>query len=364
MPNSKQAITILTVGDKKDFDSYIKFHKEQACFLKYGFKYATISYRRLLEGIVPTIDTKKIIIFLFFPYSYWNKNIEHKGYKSFYGGLSFFKKFNRFWNMVNKILKKAVANKEILFINAPLLSGLYRDKLSVIRKLERYNIQSPRLYKISGVKKIHKLINSGHNLYIKPRCGSMGKGITFLSRSNWKTNFGFKHNKIISRISDHNWKIRDITGNLSFLSKLIKNDVLIQMAIDHLVLKNYMLDLRIYIFFNKVIYIYPRKNRLHRIVTNISQGGQGDPSALKLLPSSQINKANKIASYVSRILRLNLCGIDFILDHNQKDVYLIDVNVFPGLPPIRIFNSIKHIAKELVCLSNRGGLHFEKSSDI
>lgn len=364
MFQNKRNITILAVGDKSDFDSYAKFHKERVSFLKRGFKYATVSYAKFLKGRAPLIETKKVIIFLFFPYAYWNKNIEYKGYKGFYGGLSFSKKFSRFWNMVNRITKKTMPDKEICFINRPLLCGLYRDKLSVIKKLKRYKIQQPKLYRTFGLKHIYGLINCGHSFFIKPRCGSMGKGITFLSPCNWKTNFIFKNNKIISRISDHGWKMKGVTGNGSFLEKLIKNDVLIQEAVDSLVLEGYKLDLRIYTFFNKIIYVYPRKNRPDKIITNVSQGGQGDPRALKLLPNDQTDRAKKIASYVSGVLGLNIAGIDVMLGRSRNEVHVIDVNVFPGFPRSKAFNLTGRIAKELALLSNKGELRFEKGVGI
>ena len=61
----KPRITILSVGDSPDRDTYRKFHKEKPFILKAGFDYATTSYKRLLARGTGPLKTKKIIVFLF-----------------------------------------------------------------------------------------------------------------------------------------------------------------------------------------------------------------------------------------------------------------------------------------------------------
>lgn len=196
------------------------------------------------------------------------------------------------------------------------------------------------------------------SLFLKPRYGSMGKGITFLSRAKWETNFTFDKNKIISQRSDHGWIFNDITGNDKFLKKLLKEDILVQEAIAPPVLNGNIVDLRIYTFFNKVIYVYPRKNARNKITTNISQGGQGDPKLLKLLPKDFIKKAKREAVRVSSALNIGLAGIDIIPDRNYKNVHVIDVNVFSGFPKKKMFNIARRLARELDRLNSREKLYF------
>ncbi|MBL7081402.1 MAG: hypothetical protein ISS44_02395 [Candidatus Omnitrophica bacterium] len=355
---NKKNITILTIGDKSDYDSYQKFDREKASFIKYGFDYATIDYKKFLNGKIPQIKTEKIIIFLFFPFSYWDKYIEYKNYRGIYGNRTFHRKFVRFWNLVEKKVKKHLADKEILFINKPDLCGVYRDKMNIVERLAKSHFPQPRLYKMSGIKEIQDKLTNTHQLFLKPRYGSMGKGITFLSRTNWQTNFIFRNNKIVSRRSDHGWKFRDITGNLSFLRQLLKKDILIEEAVDQLILNGDKADFRIYTFFNKVIYIYPRENALDKVTTNISQGGWGAPEVLKILPQHLILKAKTVATEISKTLGINLAGIDIIPDRNCKDVHVIDVNVFSGFPKRKTFNLARSLAEELERLHHKGMLRF------
>lgn len=130
-------------------------------------------------------------------------------------------------------------------------------------------------------------LKTGHRFFLKPRYGSMGKGITYLSLSDWKTNFSFKNNRIIGRISDYGWKFRDITRNHKFLRQLLAKDVFIQETVDSPIIHDNKLDFRVYTFLNKAIYAYPGRNSLDKVTTNISQGGCGDSKLLELLPKKK-----------------------------------------------------------------------------
>lgn len=366
MKKRENQITVFAIGERLDYDSFAKFDREKDSFLTHGFDYVSTNYGSLLKGKIPHIKTKKVIVFLFFPFVYWNRHIEYKNYKGLYGNHNFFIKFMRFWMRIDNSIRTLLSDKEIVSVNSPLLCGFCRDKLQVIDKLSRIHIPQPRLYKILYLEEMQKRMVQGDSFFIKPRYGSMGKGITYLSWSNWQTNFRFKNNKIINKRSDRGWRFRDITVNDAFLNQLLKRgeDILIEEAVNSLILRGNKVDLRIYTFFNKVVYIYPRKNAPDKITTNISQGGRGDPRLLKMLPKHLLVKAEKAAEKISRVLNLNLAGIDIILDKNLKDVYVIDVNAFPGFPKRKTFNLAKHIIKDLVRSSKNGNLSFKKKVSI
>ncbi|MFC1708672.1 RimK family alpha-L-glutamate ligase [Candidatus Omnitrophota bacterium] len=363
MKKRENQITVLAVGDRQDFDSFAKFDREKDTFLSQGFDYVSTNYGRLLKGKIPPIKTKKVIIFLFFPFVYWNRHIEYKNYKGLYGNHNFSIKFMRFWIRIDNMIRTLLCDKKIAYVNSPLLCGFCRDKLQVMDELSRSQVPQPQLYKIGHLKDMQERLVRGESFFIKPRYGSMGKGITFLSWSNWQTNFRFKNNKIINKRSDRGWRFRDITVNDAFLAQLLKRDedILIEETINSIILRGMKVDLRIYTFFNKVVYVYPRKNAPDRITTNISQGGSGDPRILKMLPKHLLIKAEKIAEKISKVLNLNLAGIDIMLDKNLKDVYAVDVNVFSGFPKRKTFNLAKHIIKDLIHLSSSSSF-FKKVS--
>jgi len=360
MERKKRDITILSFGDKLDYDEYQKFNEEKASFIKRGFDYATVNYKNVLRGKFPKIKTKRLIIFLFFPFDYWNKKIEHKHYRGIYGNRTFYRKFMHFWSEIDETIRKVFSDKEILIINNPLSSGKYRDKVLIKFRLSKAGIPNPRLYHITRSRDIYNLLAKGNSLFLKVRYGSMGKGITYLSSLIWETNFDFNDGKIISRRSDYGWTFKDITRNSAFLGHLIKKDILVEKAIDPLILKRKRIDLRIYTFGKKAIYVYPKTNYPEKVTTNISQGARGDPHILKFIPKQLVTKAKRVAIKTAKALNLDLAGIDVVLDRNHKDVYIIDVNVFPGFPRRRTFNLTKSIIKELVQLDNTGNLRFEK----
>ncbi len=359
MNKKRKDITILVIGDLPDFDTFKKLDKEKHNFSKYGFNYVSCHYSRLLEIKLPKIKTKKVIIFLFFPFDYWNKFIEYKNYRGIYGNRTFYKKFTRFWHDVEQAIKQSLPQKQVLYVNHPHLCGLYRDKAVVKTKLSHAKVPTPKTHTSRGIVYIEKLVNKGNNLFLKPRYGSMGKGITFMSMYNWQTNFIFRNNRIHSRRSDRGWKFRDITGKNIFLRKLLKKDVIIEDAVNPLVLRRRMIDLRTYVFFDKVIYVYPRKNKPDKITTNISQGARGDPKLLKRLPAALLRKAERKALRVSRALNLNFVGMDIMPDRDYKHIYIIDVNVFPGFPKRKTFNLSQGIIKHLARLYKQGALHFQ-----
>ena len=360
MKKVKRDITILTIGDGIDFDSFKKFNRERTVFNKNGFDYAAVSYQRFLKGKIPPIKTSKVIIFLFFPFAFWNEHIEHKDYKGIYGNRHFSEKFNHFWQLTNSIIKEKLSTKKILFINTPQLCAQCRDKKILNRKLARDHLLQPQKYTIDSLKMMYHYLDKGHTFFIKPRCGSMGKGITFVSNYLWKTNFTFKNDKIISRRSDKGWSFREITGNKKFLNQILKKDFIIEEGVDSLIVNHCKLDLRIYTFFKKAVYVYPRVNEPENITTNISQGGHGEPRLVDILPKKLVRKAKSAAESASRILDLNFAGIDIMLHRNRREVFVIDVNAFPGFPKRKTFNLSKDLINNLVELSDKGKLHFNK----
>ena len=58
---------------------------------------------------------------------------------------------------------------------------------------------------------------------------------------------------------------------------------------------------------------------------------------------------NKIAQTVQNLFKLNLVGIDIIIDRNTYDYAVIDVNYFPGYESITDFNKqLFHLCQHLL----------------
>ena len=332
-------ITVFTIGNKYDFDSFRKLHKARRLFKEKGLDYKTSTYDNLLKNRIPRFKTENIVIFPFFPFSHWNKHIEPKDYRGIYGARSFYNKFCRFYIRVDSAIQRNLKEKSLFFVNHPLSCSAWRDKLLVKNRLKDAKVPTPKTYKKSDLKKINNRLNKGDAFFIKPRFGSMGKGITYLSKNVCQTNFSYRKGKILSRKSDYGWSFRNIKDRPKFLKQLFKKDVYIEEAVKSKLINNKKFDLRVYVFLGRVVYVYSRINDADRVTTNISQGGKGMTRYfLRNLPKSLINKIEKTAIETAKALRIGLAGVDIVVDKNLKDVYVLDVNLFPGFPKKKTFN--------------------------
>lgn len=345
MGNKKRKATILAIGDAVDFDSFRKFDMEKRFILNRGFDYRTVDYKTIFKKQQLDIPTEKAVVLTFFPFNYWKKHIERRDYRGMYGNLMFLKKFTRFCRDLTERVEKALPGKEIEFVNDPRLASAYRDKVAVMKKLSEAGVKVPARINTKSIKDIRGLLSEGKKIYIKPQCGSMGKGITYLTRDGWRTNFTVKKSKVVKRYSDHGWKFRDITGNAKFLRSLIMGDVIIEEAISPFNIRGNMIDLRVYACFGKILYIYPRKNSVPAVTTNISQGGRGSPALLKRIPDRVIGRITKQVRKTMRVLGVGFAGVDVILDSGLKNTYVADINMFPGFPKRRTYN----LARSVIC---------------
>jgi len=340
--------TILVLGDKSDWESYNRFCKQLQKHRSKKLKWITATYALLEKKELPPIDSDTLIIYLFFPFTYWDKHIEKEGYNGIYGNVEFYNKFRSFWSEIHRILKKAYRGKKIRFINHPLKIAIDRDKELTKTILSENRINTPIPYYTREYKDILKLVDQENKkLFLKVRYGSMGKGITYLKKGNWKTNFRFKNGKIINPRSDYGWTFIDINNNVEFLKELLTKDIIIEEAIDTYKLDDIIFDLRLYMFYDEVLYIFPRTNKKSAITANISQGGHGRSTQfLKKFPKKVIDKAVKAGIKTMNAMDVNFAGVDVMISKDLK-VYVIEFNTFPGFPKVSRFNLSKRIIQRI-----------------
>jgi len=341
--------TLLVLGDDKDFDTYKKFIKQKRFFSDSKITVKYTDYFSLLANKFPLISTKEIIIFPCFPFEYWDKYIEPKNYKGVYGNKTFYIKFIEFWKLIERIIKKEYNNKNITYINHPKNLAKDRDKEFTKRLVAKSGVMIPKPFHVKTPSKIISLLDKGFKLFIKVRYGSMGKGITYLEKGRWLTNFRFKNNKIFSRKSDYGWKFIDFTDKILFLRQLLNQDIIIEEAINPLLIKGRKFDLRMYVYKDKVLYTYGRSNDAKAVTTNISQGARGEKASfVDLLPKKQLESAKKAAVKAIHAFGLSFGGVDIMLCADKKNVMFIEINTFPGFPKVRRFNLSKYLINEIV----------------
>jgi glutathione synthase/RimK-type ligase-like ATP-grasp enzyme len=340
--------TVLVLGDDLDWDSYKKFCKQVQKHRSKKLNWVTVTYDLFEKNEFPLIDSDTVIIFLFFPVIFWDKHIEKEGYKGVYGNVEFYHKFVSFWSEIYITLKRVYRDKKVYFINHPLKIAIDRDKELTKTILSENGIRVPLSYYTRNYKDILELVEQENKkLFLKVRYGSMGKGITYIEKGNWKTNFRFEGGKILSPYSNYGWTFVDITDNVEFLNEISTKDIVIEEAIEPCELNDIRFDLRLYVFSNKVLYIYPRTNKKNAITANISQGGQGRSTQfLKRLPKNVIDKAVQSAIKTVRAMDVNFAGVDVMISKDFK-IYVIELNTFPGFPKAHRFNLSKRIIQHI-----------------
>lgn len=340
--------TLLAVGDEKDWDSYLKFLRQTHMLRKHGVDFMTTDYDSVLADDFPAVRTRALTVFLFFPFEYWDRHIEPRRYMGVYGSRDFYSKLKTFWKTVDRKIRGEYGDRKLSFISAPGDIPPERDKEAAKRLLRRAGIEAPRSFRSRDIAAVLSLLEKGRELFVKVRYGSMGKGITYLERDRWLTNFAFRQKRILNRHSDYGWRFRDVTGNRAFLRELLRSDVVVEEAVPRWIIRNRHFDLRALVFRNKVLYMYPRSNDAARVTTNVSQGARSETmSFLADVPRKLVREAERTAVAAAKALRLGFAGVDMMLDPHRKRAVVIELNAFPGFPKVRRFNLAKHLVREI-----------------
>lgn len=296
----------------------------------------TVNYKDVFADNLPEIENSRLTIVLFFPFQYWNKNIEVYNKDSrVYGDKSFGRDFERLFQKLEKIITKKYHDKKIEYVNPPKASVLDRDKKECKNFFKKHALPTPKSYNVKSLKDLRRISDRGMSLYIKPRFGSMGKGISYLSNGLLTTNFLFQKGKIISHPYDYNWRFHEITKQTDknkFLKAMIQKGFIFEEAIDPPIHKGRRSDFRIYCVYGKVPYYYVRSTPAVSLITNWSQGGKIEQRRKfsQYIPEAKLKKAKSLALKVARNLKMNYAGVDVIFSKDYKKIYTLEAHSFPG----------------------------------
>lgn len=328
--------TLIAIGDPSlrkytETSSFSRFRKHPQLSKIKKIDFILLSYRSLFLGKLPKTTTDCIIVLFFFPYIHWNKNIEIYNDGKIYGDNSFGRMFNDFFDKADKRLRQAYKDKKIIYVNSPYGIKNDRDKKIAKKILKKNKIPTPKLYDIRSTKGVLKLLNKGNNIFVKPRFGAMGKGISYLTSSKWITNFTCTDSVIISPVYDYRWEFNEVTGNLNFLNNLLNTGAICEQAIESPIIRGRKFDLRIYVIYGKVPYIYARSAQKDKFVTNWSQGGKIEKgSFLSKIPQNKLKEAERLALKTAKALKMNFCGVDIIFSGRFKKAYVLEAQSFPS----------------------------------
>ena len=346
---------LLVIADpmmaKKAFEpSFNKFITYKPRLNRRGIGVIFITYEDVLLNRMPDISRKRLDVILFFPYNYWNSEIERYDRDDrIYGDIAFGSDYIRYLNKVDSILKKRYRLKNLNFVNSPKGCIVDRDKLDTYRQLKGAGIRSPHIYNIKKASEVYRIIDKGNALYVKPRFGAMGKGITYINKSGVYTNFLFRSNVIVSRLYDYNWKPARISDNKcdTFLNILIDRGFIFQKEVRPLVHQGRRFDIRVYAAYDKVPYLYAKSAPDSSFITNWSQGGRIEkrPFLNASLSRKEIEMLKRIARKAAKTINLKFAGVDVIIDRATRDMHVLEIQSFPGYE--RGFDLMKFLADNI-----------------
>ena len=204
--------TLIIIGDpmmnsNRLEPSLDRFMNYRHLLHKRGIKVVFIAYEDVTSLRLPDIKSARVYVLLFFPYNHWNSHIERYDKDSrIYGDISFGRDYSIYLEKIGRIINKKYKNKDVRFINPPESCMIDRDKLRTFNALKRAGIKTPDILKVKTAEMFDKMLDRYGSLYVKPRFGAMGKGITYADTAGVYTNFCFRSNKIINRLYDYNWR--------------------------------------------------------------------------------------------------------------------------------------------------------------
>ena len=348
--------TLLIIGDRRtkgrtldpSFNSFVRIIEN---FKDKNLGVHILSYKDIFEGNFPEVSTSTVNILLFFPYKYWDKNIEvYQNDSKVYGDNSFGLEFRKYFEKVEKIIKKKYHDKKIEYVNPPDKSILDRDKEETKKFFRRHNIPTPRSFNVKNLEDLHWITKRGISLYIKPRFGAMGKGITYLSNGLMITNFLFQKGEIISHPYDYHWRFHEIKNKdkSKFLKILLSRGFIFEEAIDPPIYKGKRSDFRVYCIYGKVSYYYIRSTPAVSLVTNWSQGGKIEQKRklFQYISAAKLNQVKSLTRKVAKELKLNYTGVDIIFSKDYKKIYALEAHSFPGYE--RGFDLMADLAKKIL----------------
>jgi hypothetical protein len=277
------------------------------------------------------MDTKQVIdedagIILFFPYKLWSTFVERK--EGLYGGRSFKANICTLKDHLHKKLKQVFPSA--LYVNMPDVFALERDKLETKSFLCRHGISViPDVPK--DVSTISKQLAKGNCVYVKVRYGSMGKGITRLEKDKWLTNFRYEKGDIGNHPNDFEWTTIDVTDDFSFLEKLLKEDVLVELGIETPRELGIKFDIRGVFVYGRLAELYGRASD-NPLITNLSQGGDclEETDLIEMIGTDKLAEATHYMHDANRVFGTNLLGVDLAFGR-RLNPFVMEVNSFPGL---------------------------------
>ena len=340
--------SLIILGEYKDSFLNRNINRLARCARAESMSVCRTSYEELLGDGRVKADHDDVSVMFFFPYTFWDNNCEIPEDTGVYGtSRESYETFKNFWADVKGKLGERFRDHNLSFVIDPDYAAVDRDKIETHRLL-RLNGVSTTTTVPNDLKEILGRLN-GKGIFIKPRYGAKGKGITYLSKGEWITNYRVGENGKIENYGDRErWKFDDITGNEDFVKRLLDLEMIVEEEVQPPRLNgDFKFDVRVYSVFGDAPHMFVRENDGISVLTNNSQGGTINHDYREVLPEEAIASAMEESLKASKVLNSNFLGVDCIFDRTLDKPVVLEVQTFTGFPLVRKVNILRFLARKI-----------------
>jgi len=217
--------------------------------------------------------------------------------------------------------------KKNLVLNSPKSLKIMRDKEKFADLLNSDNtIRTPQYYNINFLSDILILIEDKKNIFIKPKSGSLGEGLSLFSIDK---NKGYSYRII-------NGKEDEIYYGENAINKLEKivfdyNQFIFQDYIKLAKINGSPFDMRVLKNLDtNSLFPYLRISKNNSLGTNVSLGADISKDILNYIPKKSLEESLYLVEKTSKIIGSDIFGADIVFDESYTP-YVLEANAFPGI---------------------------------
>jgi hypothetical protein len=301
-----------------------------------------------IEKIPQITNRRHLVVMLFFPHAFWDENCEVPSDNALYGtSWTSFLKFKDFFIEVSERLTQILKDRRVSYLVNPESAFVDRDKVQTVEILKKAGIPTPTTLYTRDLRDIQSSIDRDQGVFIKCRFGAEGKGITYLSKFGWWTNYRIDGDRLANFGVRDRWHFEEITGRRDLLAQLLDQEVIVEKEIvTPEVDPGSKFDLRAYVIHDECPHMFLRVNQREAMITNYSQGARTIHRYEDVLNPTAIRKAKNSAKEAAKALNFPFVGVDLMFDRNGAQS-VVETQVFTDFPDQTYFNLSAYLANQI-----------------
>ncbi|MFJ9772631.1 hypothetical protein ACIRVF_15530 [Kitasatospora sp. NPDC101157] len=317
--------TLLAVADAWPRSQLDPFLAHENWLAARGTALRVHTYAQVRKGVHDLAGPVTAI--LFFPHQFWDARIEDKA-PGAYGTQAYAESLTAYLLSTGRRLQRT-APTGLGYLNSPAAVARTRDKALARQVLAEAGIPVPPGVEDPTPHKLLSLLDAGRAVYVKAVCGSMGKGITHLSPTRWRTNYRYADGHLGSpgNAAGEQWLFEDVeVGDERFLAALCGTAGFV---FEHEVgasVSGHKAELRVTVANDRVVDVEERHAPAGSVTTrSVEQGRRVEDGPV----SGSSATAGRTALHAARALGLRYAVFDMVTDEFDR-AYVLDAQAFPA----------------------------------